>query len=188
MTNEFFMFHLIAHAAYHFVSGGCGIRPFIDLYIIDKSLEFDRENVLDLCRESGLYTFAVSAYDLMQVWFCDKTHNYTTQMMENYLLPTGTFGNLSNKMAMYEGMHGSKRRYIVRQVFPPVKDMVLPYPILKKWPALLPAMWLARWVRLMFSKRTAKGMKKIKVMVKNPKENGVNAGQMLTALGLINNG
>ena len=36
LTREFFIFHIVAHAAYHFVGGGCGIRPFLDLYLLTR--------------------------------------------------------------------------------------------------------------------------------------------------------
>ena len=37
-SPEFFIFHNIAHNSYHFTHGGCGIRPFIDLYLIKKNI------------------------------------------------------------------------------------------------------------------------------------------------------
>ena len=40
---EFFAFHHIAHMSYHFLSGGCGIRPFIDLKLM-KDKNFYDEN------------------------------------------------------------------------------------------------------------------------------------------------
>ena len=33
-SPEFFLFHLIAHMAYHFVHGGCGIPHFLDLFLL----------------------------------------------------------------------------------------------------------------------------------------------------------
>ena len=32
--KEFFAFHIFAHMAYHFVSGGCGIRSLMDIWIM----------------------------------------------------------------------------------------------------------------------------------------------------------
>ncbi len=43
MTEEFFLFHQITHATYHFISGGCGIRPFIDLaLLLQKGTEWEK--------------------------------------------------------------------------------------------------------------------------------------------------
>lgn len=33
-TDEFFVFHMFAHMSYHFLSGGCGIKSLMDIWII----------------------------------------------------------------------------------------------------------------------------------------------------------
>ena len=33
-SNEFLIAHHVCHMAYHFINGGCGIKPFIDLKIL----------------------------------------------------------------------------------------------------------------------------------------------------------
>ena len=51
MTNEFFLFHCVAHMAYHFVlGGGCGIRPMIDLYVMKQKLAL----IAALCHDPKL--------------------------------------------------------------------------------------------------------------------------------------
>ena len=35
-TSEYFIFHQTAHMSYHFLNGGCGIKPFIDLFLLNK--------------------------------------------------------------------------------------------------------------------------------------------------------
>lgn len=184
MTDEFFTFHLLSHAAYHFVSGGCGIRPFIDLYITCQKLSPDMDKVFSLCRECGIETFSKNALHLMRVWFDGKEHTETTLLMQNYLLPAGSFGNLYTKMAMYKSKSGGKTRYVLRQIFPPVGDMSHPYPILKKAPVLLPVMWVLRWIRLIFSERTAKGLKKIRMMNKVTDKSSATADMILDRLDL----
>ena len=184
MTVEFFTFHLLSHAAHHFVSGGCGIRPFIDLYLTLLKLSPDMQKVFSLCRECGIETFSKNALHLMRVWFDGYEHTDTTLMMQNYLFPAGSFGNLYTKMAMYKSISGGKAKYVMRQIFPPVKDMTLPYPVLKKAPVLLPVMWIARLLRLLFSERTAKGIKKIRMMNKVTDKSSVAADKILDKLEL----
>lgn len=36
MTNDFFLFHQIAHAYYHFMHGGCGIKPILDIKVLKE--------------------------------------------------------------------------------------------------------------------------------------------------------
>ena len=37
-SPEYFMFHQISHMATHFLCGGCGVRPFVDLYLLKQKL------------------------------------------------------------------------------------------------------------------------------------------------------
>ena len=58
MTDEFFYFYHIAHMAKHFENGGCGIRPFVDLVVLDR---MDSENFSkrdELLKSGGLLQFA----------------------------------------------------------------------------------------------------------------------------------
>ena len=36
LTNEYLVFHVLAHMAAHFINGGCGVKPFVDLYLLKK--------------------------------------------------------------------------------------------------------------------------------------------------------
>lgn len=37
-SKEFFAFHIFAHMAYHFVSGGCGIRSLLDIWVLKHKM------------------------------------------------------------------------------------------------------------------------------------------------------
>ena len=56
-SNEFFLFHLLAHTAYHFQHGGCGIRSILDLYLIHHQMPYNNEKLRMLCREAKIETF-----------------------------------------------------------------------------------------------------------------------------------
>ena len=43
MWDGLFYFYHIAHMAKHFEVGGCGIRPFLDLWLLDRCAQGDRE-------------------------------------------------------------------------------------------------------------------------------------------------
>ena len=43
LSDEFFYLYHIYHMAKHFESGGCGIRPFLDLWILDNKVDHDKE-------------------------------------------------------------------------------------------------------------------------------------------------
>ena len=57
LTNEMFIFYHVAHMAKHLVRGGCGIRPFIDLWVINRKMSFNPEILENLLREAELLKF-----------------------------------------------------------------------------------------------------------------------------------
>ena len=37
--KEFFVYHMYAHMAYHFLSGGCGIRSLLDIWVMEHKMD-----------------------------------------------------------------------------------------------------------------------------------------------------
>ena len=66
-SNEFFFFHLLAHTAYHFQHGGCGIRSILDLYLIHHQMPYNNEKLRMLCREAKIETFYEYVIQLSEV-------------------------------------------------------------------------------------------------------------------------
>lgn len=56
--DEFFYYYHIAHMAKHFESGGCGIRPFVDLWILDSIECADYKKRSDLLKKGELIQFS----------------------------------------------------------------------------------------------------------------------------------
>ena len=56
MTDEMFYFYHIAHMAKHFEEGGCGIRPFIDLWTLDNIKDVDHDKRDELLSRGNLNT------------------------------------------------------------------------------------------------------------------------------------
>ena len=72
MKDAMFYFYHVAHMAKHLESGGCGIRPFADLYLLDRSInEETRRARRDLLCKGGLEVFANACSKLSQIWFAD---------------------------------------------------------------------------------------------------------------------
>lgn len=144
LSDEFFYFYHIAHMAKHFEGGGCGIRPFIDLYLLEK--EKERRGERDaLLSEGGLLTFAEAARGLMRVWFLNEPHSELTEKMENYLLSGGLFGSIENRVSARQKKHGGKVGYIFSRIFAPYEKLRGYYPILEKHRWLTPLMQVRRW-------------------------------------------
>ena len=151
--GAFLLFHTVAHMAYHFSHGGCGIRPFMDLRLLEQKAVFDREAFLALCRKAELEAFYRSALLLGEVWFGGASHTELTAKMEAYLLRGGVYGSTENNVALERQRAGGKLRYAVRRIWMPRKQLNMRYPNMKKSALLIPWYQLRRWVETIFRGR-----------------------------------
>ena len=153
-TDEMFYFYHVAHMAKHFIHGGCGVRPLVDLWILDNKVAHGdaREKLL---RDGELLQFCRSAGALSRVWLDGEEHSALTLKMEKYLLSGGAYGNFDNLTVMQNRKKGSKFKYIMQRIFLPYDEIKYGYPILQKHKWLLPFYWVRRWFKLL-DKRTAR--------------------------------
>lgn len=161
LSKEFFVYHTLAHASYHFVGGGCGIRPFIDLWFINGTWEYDRKAVLDLCRESEIGDFFEAAEELSTVWLEGKDHSELTRRIEDYLLIGGAYGVKESYIAARQQKRGGKLGYVGSRVFVSYDHLKLKYPSLKNR-AFMPFYQVKRWVDVFKEKNVRRSVRELK--------------------------
>lgn len=172
MSNEDFYFYHIAHTAKHFRDGGCGIRPFIDLWYLEKALPYDKEKTEKLLTECGLLKFTRAARKLVDVWFESEEHDVLSAETEAFVLTGGVYGVLENRVAVQTTK--GRVSYVLFRVFPPYRILKNQYLILRKCPILYPFCIVRRWFNLLFVKGRAKNsLREWNVAMKNSKENRV---------------
>ncbi len=152
MTPSFFLFHLLAHMSYHFAAGGCGVRPFMDIYLYRRAVETDWEELSDLLSEASLTKFADGAFRLSEVWFSDAPADDLCRDMESFLFGGGVYGTKQQSMAMNCAKKGGRVAFVFCRLFPPLRTLAFRYPTLKKCPFLLPFFWVWRWLETLFGK------------------------------------
>ena len=87
------MFHHIAHMAYHFVGGGCGLRFVLDLYLFQKKAEFDKKALNELLKIAGLNIFYDTVCELTEYWFGkDESVSELVYETEKHILLGGIYG------------------------------------------------------------------------------------------------
>ncbi len=165
-SDEYFLFHLIAHAASHFVRGGCGIRPFMDLWVFRQKKNTGGNLPEELLEEAGLTVFAREASALSEAWFSKAEYSDMTARMERYVLSGGVYGTVENTVAIRQSARPGKMRYIAERIFPSVDTMKKIYPILEEYPALCPFCYAARWCRSLFGKNRANALYELRYSVK----------------------
>lgn len=149
-SPEFFLFHLFTHLTYHFLNGGCGIKPFSDIYIYRKNNSIDAEKLLSLISRAALSEFYKNVCDLISVWFEGAPHTELTRNMEAHVLYNAYGGAVSRSVVRRQGKAG-KLGYILGRIFMPYSQLKIRYPIVGKFPPLLPVFEVVRWVSLIFS-------------------------------------
>lgn len=148
--DDLFFFYHTAHMAKHFVNGGCGIRPFIDIWVLNHCVSFDREERDALLAKGGLLVFAKQAEALSEAWFGNGEHTDITRRMQDYLLKGGVYGTTANRVSVQQIRKGGKFRYAFSRIWLPYDVLKFHYPSLegKRW--LLPVFEVRRWFKLIF--------------------------------------
>ena len=149
MTDEFFYFYHIAHMAKHFESGGCGIRPFIDLWILDHIADADKAKRDGLLSAGGLLQFANVARKQSNIWFGGEEADELSTQMQSFILHGGVYGSFDNRVALQQKNKGGRIGYLLSRVFIPYDKLRRYYPILNKHRWLTPFMQIRRWFMLL---------------------------------------
>jgi len=155
-SKEFFVFHMYAHMAYHFLSGGCGIRPLLDLWIMEHKMEANYSCAEDLLKKAGIYTFAVEMSSIANKCFTQNERDSFSDLVLKYICSGGIYGTKNNKVAIKKTETKSSFVYALERLFLPYHSMTITYPVLKKQPWLLPFFWFVRWVCAVFKGKTKK--------------------------------
>ena len=183
-TPEMFIYYHVGHMAKHFVNGGCGIRSFLDLYVIKNKINYDEVRLFELLSRGGYLKFAKIAFALSDAWFAGGKHDELTQRVANYIALGGIYGNVENMVTVKTTKKGSRFGYIMHRIFIPYEELRYSYPSLtgKRW--LTPVYWVARFFRIIFSKRLGYSLKEIKEGVSANKSKTDAMARFLSDIGL----
>jgi hypothetical protein len=158
-SNEFFQYHIIAHAAYHFISGGCGIRPILDLWLIKNKTKFDEEILYRFCEEAGVSEFYSAVSALADAWFSGQNHTEITEKMQEYILTGGVYGTQRSRIA---AKHEVKGGYVWSRIWISYDHLKSRYPSLK-CKLFIPFYQVRRWFEFLLKGKLKKGVKEIKI-------------------------
>ncbi len=152
--KEFFVFYMYAHMAYHFLSGGCGIRSLMDVWVMENKMDAHVSCAEGLLRRAGIYTFAEEMSRISDICFAQKELDEFSDLVLKYIFDGGVYGSYENSIAVFKTKNKSSFAYFLKRLFMPYSAMKELYPILKKVPLLLPVFWVVRWVRAIIGGRS----------------------------------
>ena len=181
-SAEFQIFHVIAHMSYHFVHGGLGIRPYLDLWLLRNNTTYDEATVRKMCEECGILRFYEECCRLSDVWLLNAEPSSVTKSLEQYSLEGGVFGNRKNAtLAVLSNKQGIK--YYIPRIFIKRKSLEILYPLLKKRPILLPYYQVRRWIDAIINKRN-RVKEKIKIVRNSSNQEIKNIQHLFDDVGL----
>lgn len=184
MPDEMYYFYHIAHMAKHLENGGCGIRPFIDLWILDKMNGADKEKRDKLLYQGKLLKFAEAARKLSRIWFEHEEYDFISKQVEDYILRGGVYGNTENRVVMQQLKRGGRIKYALSKIFLPYDVIKFHYPILQKQRWLTPVMEVRRWCKLIFCGHLKRTVKEIHYNNCVSNDEAVGAKKFLESIGL----
>lgn len=143
MEPEYLYLYHIAHAAKHLRHGGCGVRPVLDLWLLERQGITCPRELLEQC---GLLTFGKALSRLSHCWFRTGRLEEDLRPLHSYILRGGIFGTAQSVEALRRDF--DKKRFFISK-----KELEYAYPVLRKRGWLLPVCQLRRWGRLLRSGR-----------------------------------
>lgn len=184
LSDPFFYFYHIAHMAKHFESGGCGLRPFIDLYLLDRRENADTEARDALLLNGGLLAFAERARALSGVMMEGRTLDPTSEKLLDFLLRGGVYGSADNRVAIQQKNKGGRLGYLFSRIFAPHAKLKRYYPILEKYPFLNPVMQVRRWLMLLSPDVARMAKRELETNGRLDREKAAEMQLFLTEIGL----
>lgn len=184
MPDEMFYFYHIAHMAKHILAGGCGIRSFLDIWVMDHCMPENQAARTTLLRQGGLWKFAQTSCKLTQHWFSEAALDEDAQALQHYILQGGTYGNLSNKVALSQARTGGKLNNFIKRVLPPFELLKARYPVLERKPWLLPFCHIRRWYETLRGSKFQRSLRELKLNRNSSIQEQQDAEKLLDSIGL----
>jgi len=165
MTDEMFYFYHVAHMAKHFEIGGCGVRPFLDSYLLLHHAQYRTEACYRLLQQGRLLTFAKAVEETSNVWFGKMETTSLSREIQDYVLYAGMYADTENRAAVQQAKKGGRIKYLWSRIFLSYDQLKLQYPNLQKHKILLPFYQVKRWCRLLFGKDSKNISRELKANV-----------------------
>lgn len=185
LSDEMFYFYHIIHMAKHVANGGCGVRPFLDLWIMNHQCEHDCSRRVALLRTGKLLKFSSVAEKLSEIWFSGAATDAMSQKLERYILDGGTYGCWKNQVRVKHTRMGGRTRYLLYKIFLPYEQLKCHYPILQKYKLLVPVFEVRRWFRLLFFGGMKRSVNEMLESAEKTDEENVVSDDFLKYLGFV---
>lgn len=166
LTPEDFYIYQIAHFEKHFNRMGSGIRSVMDIFVYLNTFnkKLDHVYIKNELQKLGIYEFCRQMETLSQYWFSENTENLECNInqlkeLQRAVFLSGVYGSReffsSRKIKYYKEKHTFLYKVLFwrDRIFMSKQEFKNSYPILQKYPILLPFFWVHRIVFSLLYKR-----------------------------------
>ena len=169
--------YITTHAYKHIKAGGNGLRAAVDQYVcLQAWQEMDRVYVQTELEKLGIAAFEKTLRELAGKLFASGGQEVPLAPDEedllHYMLGNGTYGTFDNgvknrieRFACSRGEKGLRGRYLLWRLFPPVSQMKMQFPVLRRAVWLLPVMYCRRLLRGAFV-RSGVVLRELRIVLK----------------------
>lgn len=182
--DVFYLYH-IAHMSKHVLIGGCGVRPFLDIFIMKKCARYDIDSFAPVLEKAGLKQFSDAAVRLADAWFDGAPFDDATENFANFIIRSGIYGTMKSRVAIQQLYKGGKIKYALSRAFLPYGELVIYYPSLenKRW--LTPVFEVARWFNILFTGGAKHSVKELELNSNITDDYSEKTAELLKQIGLI---
>lgn len=153
-TAEDFYIFMIAHEYKHFISCGTGLRSLLDTYVYINKENLNMEYVLSEAEKLGISNYEKTNRELSMKLFSGNTLTDDEEVMFNYIVSSGVYGNFQNYLEHRFSKDGGKKAYLLNRILgptnekdPKISNFKKRYAIFYKYPILLPFLPIYRLIK-----------------------------------------
>ena len=145
---EDFYLYITAHEYKHFAGSGTGVRTLVDTYVFLHKFgdSLDQEYLSSELSKLGIADYEKKNRELaMKVFTQEQLTDEEKKLLDYYIL-SGIYGtvefNIENSME--RNGQGSKLRFVLHRLFPPMERIKVFWPFFYKHKWLIPVLWIYR--------------------------------------------
>ena len=169
LSAEDHLVYLVGHFAKHYLEGSICAKDLCDFWVWRKTYpQMDDAYLRRELKKLKLDSFYENICALLACWFEGSEPTEAVELITHAAFAGGVYGELDDS-AVHGAMHRhsgdeslgkQKRQWFLRAIFPSSATLEYKYPVLKKWPILLPIFWVYRWYLALFREhdRLKRGM------------------------------
>lgn len=162
LTPEDHFIYLLVHFAKHYRDGSISAKNICDFWVCRKVCpDMDEDYICAQLQKLKLLDFYRNILDLLDTWFEGAAPTGAVEILTQTAFRGGIYTLEESQMTVSvikltketSSLSGSKYKWLWRKLFPSASVLSQRFPILKKYPVLLPFAWAVRWFDALFLRR-----------------------------------